>query len=343
MSRFRSITILGFTCLTLISFPAYGRDKSLIQSFPLDETKGLVERNVKLESVEHRGRKAVRLTMPSPGDGFVLLPDTDFQDGTIEADLALKTTVPPGVRMPGFIGIAFRARTDASRYELFYIRPGNSVTHDQAMRNHSVQYCSEPDFGWYLLRRAWPGVYESWADLEPEAWTHIKIDVAGRSAKLYLNSSPKPALVVDGLKGEDLHGGVALWGYAGEESYFSNVRITNAEAQPVKNGGDATGVWAVRFATDAGAFQGSLKLTRDGNKVAGTWSGDLGDDRPVSGMWRDGYLELTFNGDWPKESPMGAPGEAAVRLAGWIDGASAKGRMKVEDRADGQWMATRKQ
>jgi hypothetical protein len=327
----------SFVVLAVLPFAGFGEELHGVQTFALDETKGLIERNVKLEAVEYQGRKAIRLTKDSPDDGFAVLAGTDFQDGTIEADLALKVTTPPGVRMPGFIGIAFRARPDASRYELFYVRPGNSQSDDQAMRNHSVQYCSEPAFGWYALRRAWPGVYEAYAELQPEVWTHVKIEVAGRSAKLYLNGSSKPSLVVDGLKGEDLHGTVALWGYAGEESYFSNLRITHAAAQPVKNGADASGVWDVKFATDAGPFQGSLKLSRDGNKLTGTWSGDLGEDRAVAGTWRDGYVELTFTGTWPKE------GEVATSLAGWIDGGSGKGRMKVEGRANGQWRASRKQ
>lgn len=326
----------------VLPFAGFGEELRGVQTFALDGTKGLIERNVKLEGVEYQGRKAIRLTKETPEDGFALLPDTDFHDGTIEADIALKVTTPPGVRMPGFIGIAFRARPDASHYELFYVRPGNSQSGDQAMRNHSVQYCSEPNFGWYALRRAWPSVYETYAELQPEAWTHVKIEVAGRSAKLYLNGSAKPSLVVDGLKGEDLHGAVALWGYQGEESYFSNVRITHAPAQPVKNGADASGVWDVRFATDAGPFQGALKLSRDGNKLTGTWSGGLGEDRAVVGTWRDGYVELTFAGTWPN-GPQGAPGEVGTSLAGWIDGASGKGRMKVEGRADGQWMATRKE
>ena len=321
---------------------AFGGDLPAVQTFALDDTKGLIARNVKLEPVEYRGRKAVRVTTESLKDGLALLPDSDFQDGTIEADIALKVTTPPGVRMPGFIGIAFRARTDGSHYELFYVRPGNSQSQDQAMRNHSVQYCSEPDFGWYALRRAWPGIYEAYADLQPEVWTHVKIDVAGRSATLYLNGSAKPSLVVDGLKGEDLHGAVALWGYAGEESYFSKLRISHAAAQPVKNGADAGGMWDVKFATDAGGFQGLLKLNRDGTNLTGTWSGDLGDDRPVTGTWRDGYVELSFTGNWAKDA-QGAPGEVTAHLAGWIDGAWGKGRMKVEGRADGQWKATRKQ
>lgn len=329
---------LGMILLAVLPFRALGG----VQTFALEDAKGLIERNVKLESVEYRGRKAVRLTKESE-DGLALLPDTDFQDGTIEADIALKVTTPPGVRMPGFIGIAFRARNDASHYELFYIRPGNSQSDDQAMRNHSVQYCAEPDFGWYALRRSWPGVYEAYAELQPEAWTHMKIEVSGRAAKLYLNGSSKPSLVVDGLKGEDLHGAVALWGYPREESYFSNVRITNGPAQPAKNGSDAAGAWDVRLGTDAGGFGGLLKLNRDGNHLSGTWSGALGEDRPVTGTWRDGYVELKFTASWPEGWPQGAPGDVTASLAGWIDGASAKGRGKLEGRADGLWTATRTQ
>jgi hypothetical protein len=205
----------------------------------------LVLLNVKADAVEYKGRKAVRLTKDPEKNGFVLLRGSDFQDGTIEADIALKITTPPGVRMPGFVGIAFRARPDASRYELFYLRPGNASSDDQTMRNHSVQYVSEPDFGWYKLRREWPWVYEAYADLKLETWTKVRIEVKGRSAKLYLNGSENPSLVVDGLKGEDLRGAVALWGVPGQEAYFSNVRITNSTSLQVKNGADASGGWQV--------------------------------------------------------------------------------------------------
>ena len=343
MCRLSLGTNLGLAVLTLLPWAGFGRDLPKAQTFALADTKGLVERNVKVESAEFKGRKAVRLTKDPSGDGFALLPATDFQDGTIEADFALKMTTPPGVRMPGFIGIAFRARPDASHYELFYVRPGNSQSADQGMRNHSVQYSSEPDFNWYRLRREWPGIYEAYAELQPEAWTHLKIEVAGRSAKLYLNGSAKPSLVVDGLKGEDLRGAVALWGDTGEECYFSNLSITPAAAQPVKNGTDPSGVWDVTLSGDTGPLKGSLKLSRDGDKLTGVWSGALGDNQSIVGAWRDGYVELTFAGNWPQEIGAGAPGPVKVRLAGWFDGASAKGRMTVEGRTDGPWTATREQ
>jgi hypothetical protein len=327
----------------LFSVAAFGQSAPKVQTFPLSDTKGLVARNVTVEAADYKGRKAVRLTTDSPNGGFALLPGADFQDGMIEADFALKINAPPGARMPGFTGIAFRARPDASRCEMFYVRPGNSHAGDQAMRNHSVQYVSEPDYGWYRLRREWPFIYETHADLSPETWTHIKIEVAGRGAKLYMNGSAQPSLVVDGMKGEDLRGAVALWGYASEEAYFSNVRITNTAPEGVKNGADAAGAWQVRFNTDAGGFGGTLRLTRDGGKLTGTWSGSLGGDLPIAGTWRDGYIEVTFAGEWTKEMQMGAPGKSTVTMAGWIDGDAGKGRMKVEGRADGQWAATRKQ
>jgi len=319
----------------------FGQATSKTQTFALSNPKDLVLLNVKADAIAYQGRTAVRLTKDAEKDGFALLRDTDFQDGVIEADIALKITTPPGVRMPGFVGIAFRARPDASRYELFYLRPGNARSDDQAMRNHSVQYTSEPDFGWEKLRRQWPWVYEGYADLKPETWTRVRIEVQGRSAKLYLNGSANPSLVVEGLKGEDLRGGVALWSYQGEEAYFSNVRITHAIPLPVQNGSDASGTWQVSVASDAGPFHGTLQLRRDDRKVTGTWSGDLGDARPVTGTWRDGYVEFSFNAQWPSQGP-GDAGTGIATLAGWIDGDSAGGRMKVEGHADGRWTATRK-
>ena len=178
--------------------------------------------------------------------------------------------------MPGFVGIAFRAKPDASQYELFYLRPRNSLAEDQAMRNHSVQYSAAPDFGWYRLRREWPFTYESYAELAPETWTKVKIDVKGRVAKLYLNGSSRPSLVVDGLKSENLRGGIALWGYEGEEAYFANLRVTPAAPEAVKNGSDAAGKWEVRCNTDAQPMEGILTLAREGAKLTGTWSGTLG-------------------------------------------------------------------
>lgn len=339
---FRRVGILVVAASTVLAAKGqqtrHANSAAEVQNFSLTDTNAIVLSGGQAQPVEYLGRKAILLTTKSEDGVFAFLKDAQFQDGTIEADVAMKVTTPPGVRMPGFIGIAFRARPDASHYELFYLRPGNAQSEDQAMRNHSLQYVSAPGFDWYKLRREWPWLYESYADLRPEVWTRVKIEVHGRSARLFVNGSDTPSLVVHGLKGEDLQGGVALWGYAGEEAYFSNLKITHAQAQPIEDGGEAAGTWDVNSATDYGRFAGSMNLHREGGVVTGTWSGAFGPNQPISGTWRNGYVELSFAGTWPN----GKPGPADATLAGWIDGDSATGRMKVEGRADGQWTAVRK-
>lgn len=338
----RTTVALGLLFLPA-SFAAYAQQASVAQpappasqTFTLADTKDLTEAGVKAEAVEYKGRTAVKLTAVGES-GFALINGTQFRDGVIEVDIATHITTPPGVRMPGFTGIAFRARADASHCELFYLRPRNAQAEDQAMRNHSVQYTSEPDFGWEKLRRTWPFVYESYAELQPDQWIPLKIEVHGRVAKLYLNGAANPNLVVDGLKGEDLQGAIALWGYANEESYFSNLRVANTTPEPIENNGEPAGAWDVTYASDAGRYTGVLKLVRQNNTLVGIWSGDLGPDQQVGGVWRNGYVELSFGGTWP-----GQPGTVTATLAGWVDGDSAKGRMKVEGRADGRWTASRK-
>jgi hypothetical protein len=321
-----------------------GQAPARVQTFPLRNTAGLVAPEVKMEAVKYLGRRSVQITVKGEDrEGLVLLPGSDFQDGVIEADIALKTSVPPGIRYPGFVGIAFRVGTDAAHYDAFYLRPGNSEAADQAMRNHAVQYVEAPDFGWYRLRREWPSVYESHAELALETWIKVRIEVKGRSAKLYLNGSSDPSLVVDGLKGENLRGAVGLWSFTDEEAYFSNVRITPAAPQNLKNGSEIAGSWEMRYSGDAIGMDALLQLHREGDKVTGKWSGLLGEDRAVTGIWRNGYVELSFAGEWPKDSPRGAPGPVNAFMAGWIDGDSGSGRMRIEGRADGVWTANRKE
>lgn len=324
----------------LTAAPARSADPNIpsTQTFALTDTKDLIEQGLHAESVEYLGRKAVRLTRPGEdGAGIAILKGSEFHDGTIEVDIATRVTAPPGTRAPGFSGIAFRTAQDASSFELFYLRPGNSHAEDQAMRNHSVQYISVPAFSWQKLRREWPSIYESWADLQPGQWTHLKIDVHGRQARLYINNSPNPSLVIDGLKGDTLDGAIALWGYTREESYFSNLRITGDAPQPVTNGSEIAGTWTVTCLGDNGSFAGTMKLVREGSTIAGLWSGDLGPDQSVTGKWHDGYVELTFSGAWPE-----LPGAVTATLAGWIDKDSGTGRMKIQGLTDGRWSATRK-
>ena len=200
--------VRDFSCLRIRCAEPTTNLRPASQTFALTDTNGLlVEPGVKVEAVEYRGRIAVHLTKDAVNEpALAYINGTQFRDGTIEVDVATKMTRPPGVRRPGFTGIAFRARIDGRHYELFYLRPGNATEDDQAKRNHSVQYASEPDFGWEKLRRNWPFIYESYADLQLDEWTNMKIEVHGRQGKLYVNGSEKPSLIVDGLKAKTCKG-----------------------------------------------------------------------------------------------------------------------------------------
>ena len=186
--------------------------------------------NVKVDVVTYRGVSAVRLTDSAAADvgdegRLALVRGTPFQDGTIEVTMAGDTVsdAPPLAR--GFVGIAFRV-TDPSHFECFYIRPKNGRSEDQLQRNHSTQYISIPGFPWNKLRSETPGKYESYTDLVAGQWTKIKIQVAGQTARLFVNGNAQPALIVNDLKQPSANGGIALWIGPGTIAHFADLRIT---------------------------------------------------------------------------------------------------------------------
>ena len=183
-----------------------------------------------------QGRRGLRmLQVPGPDANgrasdtmFAVVKSAGFADGTIEAELAgMPRSGAPAVAR-GFVGIAFRMSPDASRFEMFYIRPTNGRADDQLMRNHATQYVSYPGYNWPRLRTETPGVYESYADMEPAVWTTLKITVAGTKASLYLNGAAQPSLIVNDLKQGRTSGAVALWAGPDSDTYFRNLTIANA-------------------------------------------------------------------------------------------------------------------
>jgi len=179
------------------------------------------------------GRRAVRIVQvleadengTQVGDAMAILTKPDFGDGTIEVDVAgsPREGAPPDAR--GFVGIAFRVEPHGSAFECFYIRPTNGRAADQLLRNHSVQYVSAPDYSWKRLRTENPGVYESYADMEPGVWTKLKIEVAGVKAKLYVNGARQPCLIVNDLKRGQSRGQIALFAGTDAECHFANLAV----------------------------------------------------------------------------------------------------------------------
>jgi len=180
----------------------------------------------------YRGSQALQLVPKgqkdvgyAPGGPLAILNDVRFKDGAIDVDVAGAPAKGAPEDARGFIGVAFRVQSD-SRFEIIYLRPTNSHADDQLRRNHTTQYSAEPEWPWDRLRKESPGVYESWADMETGRWTHMRIEVHGTDAALYVNRALNPCLIVHGLKLGDTEGAVGLWMGQDTEGYFKNLSIT---------------------------------------------------------------------------------------------------------------------
>lgn len=188
------------------------------------------------KNTEYRGKKALQVKMPAESyqdpkkeelnsrNFFAWLP-LDFHNGTIEVDVAgvLADDAPEYAR--GFVGIAFRVESN-QKFEAMYLRPVNSIVEDQVRRNHTVQYFSYPEYDFARLRKETPEKYESYVDIAPAQWIHMKIEVSQDKARLYVNGAKHPTLVVNDLKaGSDQRGGIGFWIESGTIGYFSDLKI----------------------------------------------------------------------------------------------------------------------
>jgi len=201
-------------------------------TLPLNDASQVTPHNVTVTAVTYRGSDALELRKTPPRDPdtdtFAFVPGLDFHDGTIEVDVA-GTPLPtalPGAR--GFVGIAFRidAAGGSFAFEGVYIRPTNGRADDQVRRNHATQYFSYPGYDFDRLRREAPARYESYADLVPGEWTHLKLEVVGATARLYVGAATQPTLIVTDLKrGADAHGTIGLYVDNGTDGHFRNLTV----------------------------------------------------------------------------------------------------------------------
>jgi 3-keto-disaccharide hydrolase len=192
-------------------------------------------RNTEFKIQVYKGKKVLCL------DGNLALAyikDLQFADGTIEMDMASSTKA----RM--YFGVAFRIREEFSRkikardnskqkYEYIYFRPFASGTIE------AMQYCAAgTEYNWSYLRKKFPGVYEAKVDLPATDWFHVKIEVSGQKAKVYINNAKTPVLVVKDLKHGKTKGSVGFYSYW-KPTYFANLKITTSESD--KSGVGAKG------------------------------------------------------------------------------------------------------
>lgn len=166
------------------------------------------DKDARLE--EHLGRPSLFLQ-----GGKAVLKDANFEDGTIEVDMAAP-------RQRAFMGACFRVFDDME--EDFYLRPHKSGLADAS------QYM--PTFGasgtWQLFSGQG---FTAAVEIPLEHWIHVTIVVEALQARAYLDHAKDPVLVVPQLKLGYARGGVGVWATAGG-AHFSNFSYTPAEPQP---------------------------------------------------------------------------------------------------------------
>ena len=195
---------------------------------PAPRPKPAGSKNARAEAGQYRGSAAIKLEIKAAdGDGYATVKGSRFHNGTINLDVAGAPAKGAADSARGFIGVNFRIQPDGTHWENIYIRPTNGRAADQLRRNHATQYTSSPDWPWDRLRKETPGLYESYVDLVPGEWTHLRVVVRGVNASLYVGGAEQPCLLVHDLKLGDVEGAVALWIGPGTEGHFRNLSISD--------------------------------------------------------------------------------------------------------------------
>jgi sugar lactone lactonase YvrE len=161
---------------------------------------------VNAEVKEHLGRKCLI--------GMAYMPNIAFKNGIIEYDVAVS-----GAR--SYPGITFRA-TSMQEYENFYIRPHVSNLSD------AMQYT--PVFsgvaGWQLYNG---DGFTAAVEIPRNEWIHIKLEILGKQARVFVGEGDEPDLVIHDLKHEPVEAPIGIRSPKDMTACFSNFRVTKTE------------------------------------------------------------------------------------------------------------------
>ena len=192
----KAAIVLILTVVTLdAGLPAQEASGDIVEFAP--ERWDLAEAKI----VDHLDRKALM--------GTALLKDAEFEDGIIECDIAMKG----GVR--SYPGILFRVQSP-EEYERVYLRPHRSPLYDDAVQYVAAFHGVD---SWQFYNG--PGL-TSRAVISTDRWVHVRIEVLGTQARVYLDNAPQPVLVVGDLQRGKSRGGLGLTTMADGASFFSN-------------------------------------------------------------------------------------------------------------------------
>jgi hypothetical protein len=138
-------------------------------------------------------------------DGSASLKDFEMTDGVIDVDVA-------GSGARGFYNILFRTQANGDG-ETVYLRPHKSGLDDAQQYTPILNGAA----AWQIYNG--PGFTRA-VDIPKSAWFHVRLEITGAQAKLYVDDMREPSLVVNDLKSGLRKGGVGL-----EGAYFSNFEV----------------------------------------------------------------------------------------------------------------------
>jgi hypothetical protein len=149
--------------------------------------------------------------------GAAVLKDFEMRDGVVDVDVAT-----PASR--GFFGIQFRIDDSAGNAEWVYLRQHKSGLPD------AMQYTPVLNTGlnWQIYNG--PG-FTGAVDIPRDTWFHLRLEVTGAQAKLWVKGLEAPVLVMNDLKSGVQKGQVALAALTGA-TYFSNFEVRQAPDSP---------------------------------------------------------------------------------------------------------------
>jgi hypothetical protein len=179
-------------------------------SIPPDSPRWLLEGEAKIS--EYEGRKCLYLN-----GGGATLKDFEMRDGVIDVDVAT-----PASR--GFFGIQFRISGDDQNAEWVYLRQHKSGLAD------AMQYTPVLNTGlnWQIYNDVG---FTGAVNIPKDVWFHLRLEIKGAQAKLFVKDMDKPALVMNDLKTGIQKGQIALAVLTGA-TYFSNFEVRETSAVP---------------------------------------------------------------------------------------------------------------
>jgi len=177
---------------------------------PADSSRWSLEEQAKV--VDYQGRKCLLLD-----GGAAVLKNFQMRDAVIDVDVAT-----PAAR--GFFGLQFRLADDGANGEWVYLRQHKSGYPD------AMQYTPVLNTGanWQIYNGMG---FTGAVDIPKDTWFHLRLEVTGAQAKLFVKNMEKPALVMNDLKSGVQNGQVALHVLTGA-TYFSNFEIRTTPDVP---------------------------------------------------------------------------------------------------------------